>query len=95
MLVLFLIYAAIFCNVVSIYYKVEELGIKLLSISEEKISFSASAEDVLDIQYKLFEDIQKAELVLFFIIGVLLALLSPLIVLAITSILLFLLIVFV
>ena len=95
MLVLFLIYVAIFCNVVSIYYRVEELGVKLLSISEEKIGFAASAEDVLDTQYRLFEDIQKAELVLCFIIGVLLALLSPLIVLAITSILLFLLIVFV
>ena len=95
MLVSFLIYVAISCNVVSIYYKVEELGIKLLSISEEKIGFAASADEVLDIQYKLFKDIQKAELVLFIAIGVLLALLSPLTVLAITSILLFLMIVFV
>ena len=95
MLVLFLVYVAISCNIVSIYYKVEELGVKLLSISEEKIGFAASADDVLDTQYKLFEDIQKAELVLFIVIGVLLALLSPLTVLAITSILLFLLIVFV
>lgn len=92
---LFLIYVAIFCNAISIHYKVEELGLELLSISETEIGFKTSIEDILDIQYRLFEDIQKAELVLFFVIGVLMMLLSPLIVLAITSILLFLMIVFV
>ena len=92
---LFLIYVAIFCNAISIHYKVEELGVGLLHISEEEIGFKTSIEDVLDTQYRLFENIHKAELVLFFAIGVLMILLSPLTVLALTSILLFLMIVFV
>ena len=92
---LFLIYVAIFCNAISIHYKVEELGVELLSISETEIGFKASVEDVLDIQYRLFKNIQKAELTLFFVIGVLMIFLSPLMVLAITSILLFLMAVFV
>lgn len=92
---LFLIYVAIFCNAISIHYKVEELGVDLLSISEAEIGFKASVEDVLDTQYRLFKNIQKAELTLFFVIGVLMILLSPLMVLMITSILLFLMAVFV
>ena len=92
---LFLIYVAIFCNAISIHYKIEELGVELLSISETEIGFKTSIEDVLDIQYRLFKNIQKAELTLFFVIGVLMIFLSPLMVLAITSILLFLMAVFV
>lgn len=92
---LFLIYVAIFCNAISIHYKTEELGVELLSISETEIGFKTSIEDVLDIQYRLFKNIQKAELVLFFVVGVLMILLPPLIVLVITSILLFLMTVFV
>lgn len=92
---LFLIYVAIFCNAISIHYKVEELGVGLLHMSEREIGFETSIEDVLDTQYKLFENIHKAELALFFVIGVLMMLLSPLTVLALTSILLFLMVVFV
>lgn len=92
---LFLIYVAIFCNAISIHYKVEELGVELLSISETEIGFKTSVEDVLDTQYRLFKSIQKAELVLFAVIGLLMILLSPLIVLTITSILLFLMAIFV
>ena len=92
---LFLIYVAIFCNAISIHYKVEELGLGLLYMSETEIGFKTSVEDVLDTQYRMFENIHKAELALFFVIGVLMMLLSPLTVLALTSILLFLMIVFV
>lgn len=92
---LFLIYVAIFCNAISIHYKIEELGVELLSISETEIGFKTSIEDVLDIQYRMFKDIQKAELTLFAVIGLLMILLSPLMVLTITSILLFLMAVFV
>ena len=86
---------AIFCNAISIHYKVEELGLGLLHMSEREIGFETSIEDVLDTQYRLFKSIQKAELVLFAVIGLLMILLSPLIVLTITSILLFLMAVFV
>ena len=86
---------AIFCNAISIHYKVEELGLGLLHMSEREIGFEASIEDVLDTQYRLFKNIHIAELVLFAVIGVLMMLLSPLTVLALTSILLFLMIVFV
>ena len=86
---------AIFCNAISIHYKVEELGLGLLYMSEAEIGFKTSVEDVLDTQYRLFENIHKAELALFFVIGVLMMLLSPLTVLALTSILLFLMVVFV
>lgn len=92
---LFLIYVAIFCNAISIHYKVEELGLGLLYMSEREIGFEASIEDVLDTQYRLFKNIHIAELVLFAVIGVLMMLLSPLTVLALTSILLFLMVVFV
>ena len=86
---------AIFCNAISIHYKVEELGLGLLHMSEREIGFEASIEDVLDTQYRLFKNIHIAELVLFAVIGVLMMLLSPLTVLALTSILLFLMVVFV
>ena len=86
---------AIFCNAISIHYKVEELGLGLLYMSETEIGFKTSVEDVLDTQYRLFENIHIAELVLFAVIGLLMMLLSPLTVLALTSILLFLMVVFV
>ena len=86
---------AIFCNAISIHYKVEELGLGLLHMSEREIGLEASSEDVLDNQYRLFKNIHIAELVLFAVIGVLMMLLSPLTVLALTSILLFLMVVFV
>ena len=92
---LFLIYVAIFCNAISIHYKVEEFGLGLLYMSETEIGFETSVEDVLDTQYRLFKNIHIAELVLFAVIGVLMMLLSPLTVLALTSILLFLMVVFV
>ena len=86
---------AIFCNAISIHYKVEEFGLGLLHMSEREIGFKTSVEDVLDTQYRLFKNIHIAELVLFAVIGVLMMLLSPLTVLALTSILLFLMVVFV
>lgn len=91
---LFLIYVVILCNAISIHYKIEELGVELLSMSEIEIGFEASIEDVLDTQHRLFRDIQRAELLLFFTIGLLMILLPPWIVLSVTSILLFLMIVF-
>ena len=86
---------AIFCNAISIHYKVEELGLGLLHMSEREISFETSIADVLDTQYRLFKNIHIAELVLFAVIGVLMILLSPITVLVLTSILLFLMVVFV
>ena len=91
---LFLIYIATICNLISIHHKVERLGVELLSTSEAKIGFETSIEDVLDIQYGLFKSIQKAELVLFSVIGVLMVLLPLSIVLMATSALLLLMTVF-
>lgn len=87
---LFLIYVAILCNAISIRYKIEELGVELLSILEIGTGFKTSFED----RYRLFKGIQKTVLVLFFVIGLLTILLPPLIVLTITSVLLFLMTVF-